>query len=266
MGETSRGRPPFRCVIPSLRDLQLVDLGCLILHEAHDEDRLIRLRERMKAEGEQRNPIIVSPHEDRYLVLDGAHRVRALGELGSPLALVQTVEPPEKAEGWGHLLGSIQTAGLGKLQGIKASDSPDHSTLAVVERPGEEAIFLSTTEEGLHGRVRALWSLQSFYPKVGVVHRVEPDAAVLLSEGEVLIRYRGFTPEDLAAIVDSGTVLPAGITRFRVKERVLGVRYRLEDMMGGDVDAQNHRLQEYVRRRWNEGRVRLYGEPVVLFE
>ena len=66
--------------------------------------------------------------------------------------------------------------------------------------------------------------------------------------------------------MDSGTVLPAGITRFRVKERVLGVRYRLEDMMGGDVDAQNHRLQEYVRRRWNEGRVRLYGEPVVLFE
>ena len=253
-------------MIPSLRNLQLVDLGCLILHEAHDEDRLIRLRERMRAEGEQRNPVIVSPHEDRYLVLDGAHRVRALGELGSPLALVQTVEPPEKAEGWGHLLGSIQTAGLGKLQGIEASDRPDRNTLAEVERPGDEAIFLSTAEEGLHGRVRALWSLQSFYPKVGVVHRVEPDGAVLPSEGEVLIRYRGFTPGELAAIVDSGTVLPAGITRFRVRERVLGVRYPLENMANGDVDAQNDKLEEYVRKRWDEGRVRLYGEPIVLFE
>jgi hypothetical protein len=253
-------------VIPSLRDLRLVDLGCLILHEAHDEDRLIRLRERMRAEGEQRNPVIVSPHEDRYLVLDGAHRVRALGEIGSPLALVQTVDPPQKAEGWGHLLGSMKTAELRNLQGIEASDRQGHDPLAEVETAGDGTIFLSSTGEGLQGLVRALWNLQSLYPKGGVVHRVEPDGAVLLSEGEVLIRYRGFTPGELSAIVDSGTVLPAGITRFRVRERVLGVRYPLENMAKGDVDAQNDRLQQFVRRRWDEGRVRLYGEPVVLFE
>ena len=253
-------------MIPSLKDLRLVDLECLILHEAHDEDRLARLRKRMEAEGEQRNPVIVSPHEDRYLVLDGAHRVRALRELGSPLALVQTVEPPEKAEGWGHLLGGVETAELGNIEGVEASERPGDSALAEVETAGEETIFLSPTEEGMQGRVRALWSLQSLYPKGVVVHRVEPDGVVRLSEGEVLVRYRTFTPAELAAVVDSGTVLPAGITRFRVKERVLGVRYPLEDMAGGDVDAQNDRLREYVRSRWDEGRVRLYGEPVVVFE
>jgi L-serine kinase (ATP) / ParB family transcriptional regulator, heme-responsive regulator len=253
-------------VIPSLRDLRLVDLGCLILHEAHDEDRLIRLRERMKAEGEQRNPVIVSPHEDRYLVLDGAHRVRALGELGSTLALVQAIEPPEKAEGWGHLLGGIGAAKLGNLREITASEKPGHNPLAEIKTSGLGTIFLSATEEGLQGRVSALWNLQSLYPKGAVVHRVESDGAVRLSEGEVLIRYRGFTPGELAAIVDSGTVLPAGITRFRVSERVLGVGYPLENMAGGDVVAQNDKLEEYVRKRWEEGRVRLYGEPVVLFE
>ena len=253
-------------MILSLRDLRLVELGCLILHEAHDEDRLIRLRERMKAEGEQRNPVIVSPHEDRYLVLDGAHRVRALGEIGSPLALVQTVEPPEKAEGWGHLLRGVEAAELGNLRGIAAFEGPGHDPLAEVETAGYETVFLSSTEEGVQSRVRALWSLQSLYPKGVVVHRVEPDGAVSLSEGEALIHYRGFTPGELAAIVDSGTVLPAGITRFRVRERVLGVRYPLENMAGTDVEAQNDRLKEYVRRRWDQGRVRLYGEPVVLFE
>ena len=135
-----------------------------------------------------------------------------------------------------------------------------------METAGDEAIFLFATEEGLQGRVRALWSLQSLYPKGVVVHRVESAGAVRLAEGEVLIRYRGFTPGQLAAIVDSGTVLPAGITRFRVRERVLGVRYTLENMAGGDIDAQNRKLKEYVRKRWDEGRVRLYGEPVVLFE
>ena len=243
-----------------------MDLGCLILHEAHDEDRLARLRKRMEAEGEQRNPVIVSPHEDRYLVLDGAHRVRALGELGSPLALVQTVELPEKAEGWGHLLDGIETAELVNLEGIEASEKPGGNPLAEIETSGDETIFLSATEEGLQGRVRALWSLQSLYPKGVVVHRVESDGAVRLSEGEALIRYRGFTPGELAAIVDSGTVLPAGITRFRVRERVLGVGYPLKNMAGPDVGAQNDKLEEYVRKRWDEGRVRLYGEPVVLFE
>jgi len=118
----------------------------------------------------------------------------------------------------------------------------------------------------VQGRVLALWSLQSLYPQGVVVHRVESDGAVRLSEREVLIRYTGFTPGELAAIVDSGTVLPAGITRFRVSERVLGVCYPLENMAGNDVDALNDKLREYVRRRWEEGRVRLYGEPVVLFE
>ncbi len=60
--------------------------------------------------------------------------------------------------------------------------------------------------------------------------------------------------------------MPAGITRFRVRERVLGVRYPLEKMKDGDVSARNAELREFIRSRWEENRVRYYGEPVVLFE
>jgi L-serine kinase (ATP) / ParB family transcriptional regulator, heme-responsive regulator len=253
-------------MIPSLEDLLLLDLGCLILHEAHDEDRLVNLRERIEAEREQRNPVIVSPHEDRYLVLDGAHRVRALGDLGSRFALVQTVEPPEKAEGWGHLLKGVGRAELDNIEGIEVSDRASDAPLADVETAGGETLLLSAKEDGLRGRVRALWNLRSFYPKGVVVRRVEPDSTARLSDGEALIRYRSFTPRDLAEIVDSGTVLPAGITRFRVRERVLGVRYPLDRMKEGDPSARNAELREFVERRWEENRVRYYGEPVVLFE
>jgi hypothetical protein len=253
-------------VISSLEDLFLVDLGCLILHEAHDEDRLVSLRERIEAEREQRNPIIVSPHEDRYLVLDGAHRVRALGELGSRFALVQVVEPPEKAEGWGHLLDGVGRAELDNIEGIEVSDRPGDTLLAEVETAGGETLLLSAKEDGLRGRVRALWNLQSFYPRGAVVRRVEPDGTARLSRGEALIRYQPFTPGELAEIVDSGTVLPAGITRFRIQERVLGVRFPLDRMKEGDPSARNAELREFVERRWEENRVRYYGEPVVLFE
>ena len=250
-------------MIPSLEDLLLVDLGCLILHEAHDEDRLVSLRERIDAEREQRNPVIVSPREDRYLVLDGAHRVRALGELGSRFALVQTVELPEKAEGWGHLLKGVGRAELDNIKGIEvSSDVP----LAEVVTAGGETLLLSAKEHGLRGQVRALWALRSFYPRGVVVRRVEPYGTARISGGEALIRYRSFTPAELAEIVDSGTVLPAGITRFRIQERVLGVRYPLDRMMDGDLRTRNAELREFVERRWAENRVRYYGEPVVLFE
>jgi L-serine kinase (ATP) / ParB family transcriptional regulator, heme-responsive regulator len=250
-------------VIPSLKDLLLVDLGCLILHEAHDEDRLISLRKRIEAECEQRNPVIVSPHEDRYLVLDGAHRVRALGELASRFALVQVVQPPEKAEGWGHLLNGVGRAELDNIKGIEvSSDVP----LAEVVTAGGETLLLSAKEHGLRGQVRALWALRSFYPRGVVVRRVEPYGTARISGGEALIRYRSFTPAELAEIVDSGTVLPAGITRFRIQERVLGVRYPLDRMMDGDLRTRNAELREFVERRWAENRVRYYGEPVVLFE
>src|SRR5688572_5840513 len=154
----------------------------------------------MEAEREQRNPVIISPHEDRYLVLDGAHRVRALGELGSRFALAQVVEPPEKAEGWGHLLNGVGRSELDYIEGIEVSDRFSDAPLAEVETSGGKTVILSAREDGLRGRVRALWDLQTIYPRGAVVRRVEPDGSARLAGGEALIRYRSFTPGELAEI------------------------------------------------------------------
>jgi hypothetical protein len=59
--------------------------------------------------------------------------------------------------------------------------------------------------------------------------------------------------------------LPAGITRFRVQERIFDVRYPMERVTAGDA-ARNAELGKFVERRWEEDCVRYYGEPVVLFE
>ncbi len=42
--------------------------------------------------------------------------------------------------------------------------------------------------------------------------------------------------------------MPAGITRFRVRERILGVRYPMERMKAGDA-ARNAELGKFVERR-----------------
>lgn len=241
----------------------------LVLHEAHDEDRLNRLRARIEAEGEQRNPVVVAPcggamERDCYLVLDGAHRTRALGEIGCGFVLVQLVEPPKRSESWAHLLGNFGARWLHAMEGVAPADGPDGALAEV--NTGEETVYLRSRQDGLAGQVRALWALQALYPPDRGVRRVEPNGIPVLGEDEALIHYRTFTPDELFEVVRSGEVLPAGITRFRVQERILGVRYPLSKMRDGDPDDRNSELQTFVRERWEENRVRYYNEPVVLFE
>ena len=114
--------------------------------------------------------------------------------------------------------------------------------------------------------VRALWALRKAYPEGGVVRRVDPGRPVGSAAGEAVVFYRRFTPEELAEVVSAGEVLPAGVTRFVVEERVLNVRYPLGLLEKGEPAARNAELREFVRRSWQGGRVRYYAEPVVLFE
>jgi hypothetical protein len=252
-------------LIPSLNDLRLVELERLILHEAHDEARLASLRRRIESEGEQRNPVIVSSQGGCCLVLDGAHRVRVLEELGCRFVLAQFSEPPERAESWAHLLDDLGLDKLSRVEGIEVSERQGGARLAEVELAGGKKISLRSRDEGLLAEVQALWALQSLYPE-GVVRRVEPNGPLAPAEGEAMVRYRPFVPEELVEIVRSGAVLPAGITRFRVRERVLGVRYPLEKMQNGDAPTRNAELRTFVERLWGENRIRYYEEPVVLFE
>lgn len=255
-------------MISSLGDLRVVPLDCLILHEDHDRKRLARLHARIREERVQRNPVIVSPYEDRYLVLDGAHRVHALREIGCSLVLVQMVELPERAEGWGHLMDAKSLLpALETVEGIEVSaEEPEDGWLARIETGKGERLFARTVEDGLILEARALCRLWEAYPEDIAVRRLDPSGAVRLAEGEAVVFYRGFTPRELAELVRVGMVLPAGITRFRIPERVLGVRFPLEKLESGDPKARDAELRAFIEDSWEANRIRYYGEPVVLFE
>ena len=254
-------------MIPALYGLRVVGIGRLRLHEAHDEQRLARVRARIEAEGVQRNPVIVSPFGEDYLILDGAHRVQALRSLEARLALVQVVEPPASTESWAHMVpvGGVETFREADAVEMSEDESRD-GWLAEVETAGGSRLWLRARERGLKAEVRALWEMQEGYPGNGEVRRVGADEAVEPEPGEALIRYRAFSPGELIAMVRFGAVLPAGITRFRIEERVLGVRFPLRSLCAGDEAAANADLRAFVGERWREKRIRRYAEPVVLFE
>ncbi len=260
-------------MIPALNDLRVVELARLMLHEAHDEARLARVRDEVRDEAVQRNPIIVAPlPEDhrgvRHFVLDGAHRVRALAELDCTFALVQLVGLPESAGSWAHLLpwAGLEEA-LRSVQGVEVlAEKPDSACLVEARFHGGRRLYVRAENGGLVQEVRALRALQDVYPRGAVVRRVEPGAAVEPARGEALLLYRRFAPAEFATVVERGEVLPAGITRFVVEERVLNVRYPLRLLAGGDPERRNAELREFVERSCKKGRIRRYAEPVVLFE
>ncbi len=235
-----------------------------MLHEAHDPSRLSRLRDRVDTEKVQSNPVIASACGGGFLVLDGAHRVHALKNLGCGLALIQAVELPEQTESWQHLLNGYFDPG--RIEGVEVSGERNADFLAEIEVHGGEIFSVRPRERDLSSEVALLWKLQSLYPKSSVVTRVEPGETVPPSDGEMLVRYRSFPPLELVEMVARDLVLPAGITRFHIPRRILGVRFPLRFLKGTDAASADSELRSLVEARHRENRIRRYDEPVVLFE
>jgi len=265
----------------ALDSLRIVDLRGLVLHEAHDEARLRRLWRLIEEEGVQRNPVIVaplpgrsleiSPGGERFFVLDGAHRVHALRALGCRHALVQCVALPERAEGWGHVLDGGGLEGrLREVAGVEilaeAFDvSGEDRLVAEVRLPDGAGLSVRACGgEGIGAVVRGMWALRAAYPEGGRSRRVKPGEPA--GPGEAVVSYRRFTPGELVSVVEGGRVLPAGVTRFVVGERVLNVRLPLGMLRDGTLPERNAELADFVRAAREADRVRQYVEPVVLFE
>lgn len=150
------------------------------------------------------------------------------------------------------------------MEDIDLSESSD-DFLAEIEVRGK-VLSARPKSRDLSSEVALLWKLQSFYPEGSVVTRVEPDESVSLSDTEALVRYRAFSVPELVEIVAQNAVLPAGITRFRVPRRILGIRFPLEFLAGTDAASADSELWSLVETRRRENRIRRYDEPVVLFE
>ncbi len=194
--------------------------------------------------------------------------MRALTELGLRLALVQIIDLPEGAESWGHLLPDRNIeAALRDLPDVVVSEErPDELCLVEARFYGGRVLYARARETGLVASVRALNSLGRIYLNGSMVRRVDPETDTELGTGEALLVYRRFSPRELVEVVESGKVLPAGITRFSVRERVLNVRYPLDLLEEGDPAIRTAELGELVEEALRKNRVRYYAEPVVLFE
>ncbi|MDR7483148.1 MAG: ParB N-terminal domain-containing protein [Armatimonadota bacterium] len=281
MSERSAREPrgltaPVRLQLP---DLRIVPSAALRLHEECDPERVARLARRLAAEGVLRNPPLVAPlGDDAYVVLDGANRVTALQQSGVPHQVVQVVDYDDPAvvlDVWAHLLSddaaAVRAAGPWETlptDELRAGLAAGRLVCGLLTRVGA---FGLPGRADLAERVRSMAAVVATYKGRQTIYRVQPaDLDALAREygrADALVIFPRLSKADVRAIARLPQKLPTGISRHVVPLRALRVNTDLALLRGPEPTAvKQARLDEAIRSRLLEHRVRHYPEPTVLYD
>ncbi len=273
--------------LSSLR-LRIVPLDQILLHEAHHEYRVQRILAAMREDGLLRNPIMVTEHGGRYIQLDGATRAIALREMGIPHVAVQIVgyeDPQISLDSWNHILIGYPfeqlCTDLSGISGVRAApcrpeamrpalgDRAGGALLGLLGRDRESMILESKGEHAV--RFKQMAQAVALYREIAEVRRTsESDLLALISQHpdlSAVVIFPPLEPADVILCATGSTKLPMGITRHVVSGRALGLNVPL-DILAEDkpLEQKNAWLQETVLERIRKHKVRVYQEPVIIFD
>jgi len=273
---------------PEMPDLRVLPVADLLLHEQHDPLRSAPLLQRLQADGVLKNPTIVAPvpGEQRYVVLDGAHRVTAMRELGIAHIAVQVVdyEDPELIlDTWHHLVKGVSVAHFKQMlraaQGVKveAADGVHararlarREILAFVEYPDGEVRTVQASGD-LHERTRRLNEIVDLYKVQGRIFRANtdhlPSLLPIYDDVAALVVFPRFAPAEIIDLARVGACLPAGITRHLIPRRALRINLPLT-VLGSDASLpeKNAWLVDWMKQKVASKAARFYAESTFLFD
>lgn len=276
--------------------LRIVPISSVLFHEEIEPARLRRVAARLEEDGILRHPAIVagSPRGRKLLLVDGAHRISALRELGLKYALVQITrydDPLIELQRWHHLLDvenpkafltsvrAISGATITSHRPIRDGNPihlrrhhyaqiifPDRSGLLIHPADGRER----TDPRWLDGAAAYLRPLCHLYKERGFRDRISYDEFDWLAANydrySALVVFPHFEKDEIARVARSREKLPAGITRHLIPKRALRFDLPLWILSRKLSEAElNRRLVEMILNRTQEGRIRFYSESTFSF-
>lgn len=262
--------------------LKLLPSDLILLHEECEDNRSGKLLERFKEENVLYNPLIVAVLDDKYILIDGANRFEALKNLGCKSILAQLVDyksPDVVLKSWYHFVNSITADELilfCSSKGIEviSSECPIKPVIknevSVIFTTGEKFIlkFSDKPEEML----KQLSVLNRYYENDFTYLRIDSDTNIndvagLSSEDGMLVIFSEFTKEDIINISGYRQKLPAGISRHLIPNRVLHIKILIDALKTADnLNKRNEELEKYIQFKINSKKVRLYREPILIFD
>src|SRR3990172_113162 len=266
--------------------LSFVPLEKLLPHEEDDPVRVKRIVSSLSRDGFLRNPPIVTEYQTKYVLLDGATRVSALISMGFRDVLVQIVDYSGETVDlnvWHHVIVGLapnqllaNLADVDELTIQRVDAATAHQLLdarnieaCIIMRNGTQ--FAVLCEGDICDKADLLCRLVSVYRGKAEVHRTTHfDLPPLIKQFPYLsavVAFPVFLPSDVIQIAFNGGKIPMGVTRHLISGRALGLNIPLEKL--GDsssLEEKNSWLNDLVRQRIRMNKVRLYQEPVFVFD
>jgi hypothetical protein len=242
--------------------VSLISLRDIVEHEATESPRTDKLISAIRQDRAIRNPLCVldSPNK-KYLLLDGANRLRALKALGATFACAQIVTDQEIVlDSWEHLIeeNGFAAALSDRPEWVWEPLSNNHFQLEAIRQGGTLFGALRSGDTSWHDVREFLSACARYSP----IERQLRGMRATPETGTVLVRFPSFNIGDVVLAGERGYLFPSGVTRFLIRDRVLNLMVPLDFLLSKTMDPV--RWRGFVNCRLN--RARSYQESVLLIE
>ncbi len=273
--------------IPALPEMQIVETELMRPHEDIDEGRSNRLIRALQTQGFLKNPPAVWRVEgdiESYVVLDGANRTMAVRDMGFPHMLVQIANEGVEVRNWNHILSEGDLSPLlervRRISEVEVSKTDEFRAAAALAR--EESLAYMVLPDGVTwqldadaaGIIEKLKFLTEFVNLYEGSFRRERTTSNnlngltnLFPDMNCLIVFPQFSVSDIVEVASSGHLFPSGLTRFLISPRALRVNFPLAMLADrSPVEEKRKALEEWIRQRVEQRRVRYYAESTFVFD
>lgn len=277
------------------RKIRIVPLKKILVHECVLSKWVRTLCVFMEEAGIQKNPIVVHKVKDKYIVLDGMHRVEAFRKMGYQDIMVYEVDyfsDEILLAGWdGIVFGKVRCRELleelfARNYSVKKEGARVNLAKLVREkkilfglrdRNSQYSVTLKNAKlenlahaQYLDAEVTAVQRIENYLDiknhRIQYVPEVSADSGFQTLGGNALLYRPVFTKDDIIHRTLTGKIFPRKSTRHIIPSRPLRVDINLillKEKM--NLKAKNKLLYSHLLWCFKEGRVRYYPEPVYIF-
>jgi len=260
-------------------ELRLLPLDGVLLHEESEHNRSEKLINRFKNENVLLNPLIVGRAGDKYILLDGANRYEALKTLECRSILAQIVEYDSdtvELKTWYHFVNDMKLSSISEFipedmitneftEGMLAEN-----TITVVSEENE-FLYIKLPSE-LEKRLAIFSAVNRYYDENFTYTRIDSDTDIsdikkLAAGNGLLFIYPQLKKSDIVKIAGLNQKLPAGISRHMIPNRVLHIKFLIDSLKSSEnLEKKNIEIEKYIQYKIDTGKVRLYREPILIFD
>ncbi len=281
-----------------LFELRFVHLEDLIFHETCDFKRTQKLAEEIGRDGHLKNPVLVgytNPDEDqqsnngkceKWLVLDGVNRVSALRLLNIHDVLVQSVNYEDekvRLSSWNHLVFDAKKEEIIeriKDLNLEVSSCPLNWRKEALKHQKTISYFLFRDMSGMvvndagftpEDRVRELCQLIATYNGRFEICYLDSETHLLsvfdhFKRSSAINMIPRFDKKEILDLAQKDILLPFGLTRFIVPNRILGLEVSCSVLSAQTpLFEKNSFLKELLVYRIKTKKAKFYQESVTLF-